>query len=67
MTIINFAGTPVLIKEDGFVIAKTKKNDPKKIFLYLKDTYFHPTWLYNNGITFPYFLPKFNTKKATRN
>ena len=66
-TSFNFLGTPVTKTEDGFLIDGETPNDAVKIFLYLKDTYFHPTWQYNNGITFPYFLPKFNRKKATRN
>ena len=59
---INFIGTPVKITKDGFIINKNTNNDAVKIFLYLKDTYFNPNWNYNNGITLPYFLPKFNKK-----
>lgn len=67
-TTFNFLGTPVvkdgfLINgktEDGFLIDGTTPNDAVKIFLYLKDTYFCPSWKY--GITLPYFIP--NMKKG---
>lgn len=63
MTInFNFIGTPVVKTGDGFLIGGKTPNDVVKIFLYLKDTYFSPSWNYNNGITLPYFIP--NMKKA---
>lgn len=63
MTInFNFIGTPVVKTGDGFLIGGKTPNDAVKIFLYLKDTYFYPSWNYNNGITLPYFIP--NMKKG---
>ena len=59
---LNFIGTPVTITDEGYIIGKNTKNDAVKIFFYLKDTYFSPSWNYNNGITLPYFIP--NMKKA---
>lgn len=59
-TLFNFIGTPVIKTEDGFLISGNTPNDAVKIFLYLKDTYFCPSWKY--GITLPYFIP--NMKKA---
>lgn len=56
----NFIGTPVVKTEDGFLIGGKTPNDAVKIFLYLKDTYFSPSWKY--GITLPYFIP--NMKKG---
>lgn len=59
---LNFIGTPVVKTGDGFLIGRKTPNDAVKIFLYLKDTYFCPSWNYNNGITLPYFIP--SMKKA---
>jgi len=59
---LNFIGTPVTITDKEYIIGKNTKNDAVKIFLYLKDTYFNPSWNYNNGITLPYFIP--NMKKG---
>jgi len=61
-TSFKFLGTPVTKTEDGFLIDGETPNDAVKIFLYLRDTYFYPSWNYNNGITLPYFIP--NMKKA---